>query len=72
MCLELRKFHSHVQFFVTPCTAACWASQSVHGISQARTLGWLPWPPPGDLPNPKNYRLAVFFCFAVDGCCSTV
>ena len=25
---------------------------SVHGILQARTLEWLPFPSPGDLPNP--------------------
>ena len=25
---------------------------SVHGISQARILEWLPCPPPGDLPDP--------------------
>ena len=25
---------------------------SVHGILQARILEWLPFPPPGDLPNP--------------------
>ena len=25
---------------------------SVHGISQARILEWLPFPPPGDLPDP--------------------
>ena len=25
---------------------------SVHGISQARILGWLPFPSPGDLPDP--------------------
>ena len=25
---------------------------SVHGISQARILKWLPLPSPGDLPNP--------------------
>ena len=25
---------------------------SVHGILQARTLEWLPFPPPGDRPNP--------------------
>jgi len=24
----------------------------VNGISQARTLEWLPFPSPGDLPNP--------------------
>ena len=25
---------------------------SVHGILQARILGWVPFPSPGDLPNP--------------------
>ena len=25
---------------------------SIHGVSQARILEWLPFPPPGDLPNP--------------------
>ena len=25
---------------------------SVHGILQARILEWLPFPPPGDLPDP--------------------
>ena len=25
---------------------------TVHGILQARILEWLPFPPPGDLPNP--------------------
>ena len=25
---------------------------SVHGILQARILEWVPFPPPGDLPNP--------------------
>ena len=27
---------------------------SVHGISQARILEWLPFPSPGDLPNPRT------------------
>ena len=26
---------------------------AVHGIFQARILEWLPFPPPGDLPDPK-------------------
>jgi len=26
---------------------------SVHGVLQARILEWLPWLPPGDLPNPE-------------------
>ena len=25
---------------------------SIHGISQARVLEWLPFPSPGDLPDP--------------------
>ena len=39
---------SHVQFFVTPWTAACQAM----GILQARILEWVAMLPPGDLPNP--------------------
>ena len=27
-------------------------ASSVHGVFQARILEWLPFPPPGDLPNP--------------------
>ena len=34
---------------------------SVHGISQARILEWVAFPPPGDLPNsgikPRSYAL---------------
>ena len=26
---------------------------TVHGASQARILEWLPFPPPGDLPDPE-------------------
>ena len=26
---------------------------SVHGIFQARILEWIPFPPPGDLPDPE-------------------
>ena len=34
---------------------------SVHGILQARILEWLPFPPPGDLPNPEiKPRLPAF------------
>ena len=42
---------SHVQLFATPWTVAH-SGSSVHGILQARILEWLPFPPPGDLPNP--------------------
>ena len=40
-----------VQLFVTPWTVAHQAP-SVHGISQARKQEWLPFPIPGDFPNP--------------------
>ena len=42
---------SHVQLSVTLRTAAHQAP-SLHGILQARTLEWVPCPPPGDLPTP--------------------
>ena len=31
----------------------------VHGIFQARILEWLPFPPPGDLPNPRIEPLSL-------------
>ena len=36
--------------FVTPWSVACQAS--VHGILQVRVLDGLPFPSPGDLPDP--------------------
>ena len=42
---------SSVGFFVTAWTAACQAALSL-GSSPARTLEWLPVPPPGDHPDP--------------------
>ena len=36
-----------VQLFATP-----WTIYTVHGIVQARILEWVPFPFPGDLPNP--------------------
>ena len=39
---------------------------SAHGISQARILEWLPFPPPGDLPNPEikppSVRQILYHC----------
>ena len=34
------------------CMACSPSDSSVQGILQARILQWLPFPPPGDLPNP--------------------
>ena len=42
---------SHVQFFVTPWTAACQAPLSM-GFSRQEYWGGLPFPPPGDVPDP--------------------
>ena len=59
----LRKFHivfyvlccaqslSHVQLLVTPWTVACKAPLSM-GFSRQEYWSGLPFPPPGDLPNP--------------------
>ena len=32
---------------------------SVHGILQARVLGWLPFPSPEDLPNPGTEPVSL-------------
>ena len=42
---------SCVQLFTTPWTAACQATLSM-GFSQQDYWSGLPFPPPGDLPNP--------------------
>jgi len=42
---------SRVQLFVTPWTVACQAPLSV-GFSRQEYWSGLPFPPPGDLPNP--------------------
>ena len=42
---------SHVQLFVTPWTVACQAPLST-GFSWQEYWSRLPFPPPGDLPNP--------------------
>ena len=42
---------SHVHLFVTPWTAACQAPLSI-GFSRQEYWGGLPFPSPGDLPDP--------------------
>ena len=42
---------SRVRLFVTPWTVACQAPLSV-GFSSQVYWSWLPFPPPGDLPDP--------------------
>ena len=41
----------HIQLFVTPWTVACQATRSM-GFSRQEYWSGLPFPPPGDLPNP--------------------
>ena len=51
MCASVLSHFSHVQLFVTLWTIACQTPLSM-GILQARILSGLPWPPPGNLPDP--------------------
>ena len=41
-----------IKAFVSPWTVAWQTDSSVHGTSQARISGRLPFPPSGDLPDP--------------------
>ena len=41
-----------IPLFETPWTILCQACLSVHGISQQESWSGLPFPPPGDLPDP--------------------
>ena len=36
---------------------------SVHGISQARILEWVTFPPSGDLPDPEIKLMSRISCF---------
>ena len=49
--LECYPVLSRVRLFATPMDCSPPGS-SVHGISQARILEWVSFPPPGDLPDP--------------------
>ena len=46
------KSFSHVRFFVTPWTVACQDPPSM-GLSRQEYWSGLPFPSPGDLPDPK-------------------
>ena len=50
--LKVLSRFSHIQFFVTLWTAACQASLSV-GFSRQENWNGLPWPSPGDFPDPE-------------------
>ena len=51
MCACMLSHFSYVQLFATPWAIAHQAPLSM-GILQARILEWLPFPSPGDLPDP--------------------
>ena len=51
VCACMLSHFSHVQLFVTPWTVACQASLFM-GFSRQEYWSGLPYPPPGDLPNP--------------------
>ena len=52
VCVCMRaQLLSHIQLFVTPCTVACRAPLSM-GFSKREYWGGLPFPTPGDLPDP--------------------
>ena len=59
---------SVAQLCLTLCNPmdCCQLGSSVHGILQVRILVWLPFPPPGDLPNPGIYLqlLDILHCQA--------
>ena len=46
---------SHVRLFVTPWTVAYQGLQSMGFSRLGNTVYWLPFPSPGDLPNPGIY-----------------
>ena len=51
LCARMLSRFSHVRLFATPCTVARQAPLSMEFSSQEYWSG-LPFPPPGDLPNP--------------------
>ena len=53
-CISIYKCVLVAQSCLTPCNPIDYSPQStsVHGILQARILKWVPFPSPGDLPDP--------------------
>ena len=64
VCLCARSL-SHVWLFVTLWTVACQAPLSM-GLSREEYWSGLPWPPPGDLPDP-GITAASLLCPALAG-----
>ena len=51
LCVHVSAVLSHVRLFVTPWTVACQAPLSM-GFSRQECWSGLPFPSPGDLPDP--------------------
>ena len=62
-CARVLSCFSHVWFFVTPWTVACWAPQSMGSPRQEYWSG-LPFLSPGDLPDP-GIKPVSFIYFAL-------
>ena len=52
---------SHVQFFATPWTVACQATLSI-GLSRQEYWSGSPCPPPGDLPDHRDWTHISYAC----------
>ena len=64
VCAELWFSHlSRVQLFATPWTLACLASLPM-GFPKQEYLSGLPFPTPGDLPNPEVKPASLVFCIS--------
>ena len=61
---------SHVQLFVTPWTVACKAPLSMEFSRQGDWSG-LPFPPPGDLPDPGIESMSPASLALAGGCFTT-
>ena len=50
----LKEYAKSLQSYLTLCSPTDYSppGSSVHGILQAKILGWVAFPSPGDLPNP--------------------
>ena len=59
----LHSHSSHVQLFVTPWTAALQAPLS-RGFSRQEYWSRLPFPPPGNLPDPGKIHISCVSCIS--------
>ena len=59
LCLHAKSLQSSLTLYeLMDCSLP---DSSVHGILKARILEWVPWPPPGDLHNPRVKSTTLHF-----------